>query len=209
MFICGSWKKVVEGPLHARRTLVYRCDMAEGHTDEYHRDNVLAVHWLDADSDPECKLRNEWNPPAPRATGESALYPIQRFRAAVSEGKNICPIVVPNDKGPLVYYGEHREAMDDLLNAALGPLIAEEMWKFHEGGRVDVLITAFLASRKLRLAAKPKAERVKIERSPGIPPRWIVLLDEENPFNGVFCREKDAERYAAGLRAEIEKEAKP
>jgi hypothetical protein len=33
--------------------------MAKGHTDEYHRDNVLAVRWLDDDCDPECRPRNE------------------------------------------------------------------------------------------------------------------------------------------------------
>jgi hypothetical protein len=201
MFICGSWKKVVEGPLHARRTLVYRCDMAEGHADEYHRDNVLAVRWLDADSDPECKPRNEWNnPPAPRATGASALYPIQRFRAAVSEGKNVCPIVIPNDKGPLVYYGEHRAAMDDLLNEALGPVTAEEMWKFHEGGRVDVLITAFLAARKLRVA--PKTHQP-------IPEEISDLMSSQGPAGMVHMTLSDFYSRMIESFKRGKKEAKP
>jgi hypothetical protein len=61
MFICAAWKKVVEGPLESRRTLVYRCDLDEGHGGS-HVDNVLAMSWPDSDSAPECHPRNEFKP---------------------------------------------------------------------------------------------------------------------------------------------------
>jgi hypothetical protein len=58
MFICAAWKKIVEGPLHDRRTLVYRCDRDEGHAGN-HEDKVLYVSWPDSESEPEFRSRNE------------------------------------------------------------------------------------------------------------------------------------------------------
>lgn len=60
MFICAAWRKRLEGPMNARRTLVTRCDEPEGHEGR-HCDNVLLVSWPDSESDPECRPRNEWN----------------------------------------------------------------------------------------------------------------------------------------------------
>ena len=141
---------------------------------------------------------NEWSGSPDR--------PIQRYEAKIVD-KTMWPVVVEAEKGSLVYHAHHLGAMERLLEEALGEMTKAEIDRFDPEVVEHRLVNAVLAARKLRLTAK--SERVKIERSPGIPPRWIVLLDGENPFNGVFCREKDAERYAAGLRAELEKDAKP
>jgi hypothetical protein len=65
-FLCGAWRKMNEGPMDARRTLVTRCDLEKGHEGD-HVDRVLLVNWSDDKSDPECRPRNEWNTltPAP------------------------------------------------------------------------------------------------------------------------------------------------
>ena len=39
MFICGMWKKIREGPMHKRRTMVVRCDLDHKHTGQ-HEDSV-------------------------------------------------------------------------------------------------------------------------------------------------------------------------
>lgn len=59
-FICGAWKKIVDGPMNARRTLVLRCDEPLGHKGD-HVDNVVYVNWSDAECAPESYPRNEWN----------------------------------------------------------------------------------------------------------------------------------------------------
>ena len=59
MFICAAWKRVVEGPMDSRRTLVYRCDLPEGHEGR-HLDHVILMSFSDEDAEPECKPRNEF-----------------------------------------------------------------------------------------------------------------------------------------------------
>ena len=60
MFICAKWKRVHEGPISARRVLVYRCDEPEGY-EGGHADNVLGVSWPDEDCERECLPRNITN----------------------------------------------------------------------------------------------------------------------------------------------------
>jgi hypothetical protein len=78
MFICAAWK-IVDGPMHRHRTLVFRCDLDEGHEGD-HIDNVLLVNWPDSESEPEYQPRNEWN--APRAAGLVKLVQTQQFELA-------------------------------------------------------------------------------------------------------------------------------
>lgn len=61
---CAAWKRIVEGPAHARRTLVYRCDQKDGHGGK-HLDHVLLVSWPDEESAEECRPRNELAAPTP------------------------------------------------------------------------------------------------------------------------------------------------
>jgi|HubBroStandDraft_2_1064218.scaffolds.fasta_scaffold75388_1 hypothetical protein len=60
-FLCAAWKKIEEGPLGSTRTLVYRCDLPEGH-DGQHVDNVLYINWPDEESAEEYRPRNELLP---------------------------------------------------------------------------------------------------------------------------------------------------
>ena len=79
MFICAAWKKCIEGPMHRRRTLVFRCDLDEGHEGD-HVDKVLLINWPDSESEPECQPRNEWN--APRAAELVKLVQTRQFELA-------------------------------------------------------------------------------------------------------------------------------
>ena len=79
MFICAAWKKYIEGPMHCRRTLVFRCDLDEGHEGD-HVDKVLLINWPDSESEPECQPRNEWN--ALRAAELVKLVQTRQFELA-------------------------------------------------------------------------------------------------------------------------------
>ncbi|MDE2105468.1 MAG: hypothetical protein KGL39_50035 [Patescibacteria group bacterium] len=51
-FICARWKRIAEGPATARRTVIFRCDLAEGHADD-HFDSIVGARWSD------CELESE------------------------------------------------------------------------------------------------------------------------------------------------------
>ena len=78
-FICAAWRKVIEGPMDARRTLVTRCDLKEGHEGR-HCDQVLLVDWDDADSEIEGRPRNEWKP----SLAEQAMAVYCEFAPAIA-----------------------------------------------------------------------------------------------------------------------------
>lgn len=84
MFICASWQRRLEGPMHARRTVIFRCDCPEGHKGN-HVDNVVLVNWPESESDPESRPRNEWN----KSTKDRLHDLIERKKGEALESKSL------------------------------------------------------------------------------------------------------------------------
>jgi len=118
----------------------------------------------------------------------------------------------------LVAFSQHRHkarqidgmtaALNVALGEALGPVTADEEEPYWYNRSIE-LINAFLKSRRSRLPAP--VERVTVTFYDAEPtPYWQVSLDGKHigPRFPVTGYQVDAERYAAGLRAEIADQAR-
>jgi hypothetical protein len=118
----------------------------------------------------------------------------------------------------LVAFSQHRHkarqidgmtaALNVALGEALGPVTADEEEPYRDNRSIE-LINAFLKSRRSRLPAP--VERVTVTFYDAEPtPYWQVSLDGKHigPRFPVTGYQVDAERYAAGLRAELADQAR-